>query len=232
MTSEWWTYRLSDFLLFTPRTYYRMFERYNAAVWPAQIVASVLGATLLWLLFRRPSSLWRAAAALIGVAWVWVAFAFHVHRYAAINWAATYFAWAFVVEGILLLWFGLVPRRSVETDPPRFVDRSNLALVVLAVALYPLIGVLAGRAWTQVEVFGVAPDPTAIATLGVLARAPGGVRAALMIVPILWCGTSGATLYAIKAPDAFVPLLAAGLALGSALWAMRARQGRRRAQSV
>ena len=25
--SEWWTYRPSDFLLFAPRTYYRLFER-------------------------------------------------------------------------------------------------------------------------------------------------------------------------------------------------------------
>ena len=24
--SEWWTYHLRDFLLFTPRTYYRLFE--------------------------------------------------------------------------------------------------------------------------------------------------------------------------------------------------------------
>ena len=37
--SEWWTYHLSDFLLFSPRTYYRLFELYNAAIWPAQIVA-------------------------------------------------------------------------------------------------------------------------------------------------------------------------------------------------
>ena len=28
--SEWWTYRLSDFLLFAPRTYWRQFELLNA----------------------------------------------------------------------------------------------------------------------------------------------------------------------------------------------------------
>ena len=32
--SEWWTYRPSDFLLFAPRTYYRLFELYNAEIWP------------------------------------------------------------------------------------------------------------------------------------------------------------------------------------------------------
>ena len=33
---EWWTYSLSDFLMFSPRTYYRLFELHNAAIWPAQ----------------------------------------------------------------------------------------------------------------------------------------------------------------------------------------------------
>ena len=36
--SEWWTYSLSSFLLFSARTYYRLFELYNAEVWPLQIV--------------------------------------------------------------------------------------------------------------------------------------------------------------------------------------------------
>ncbi len=35
--SEWWTYTLSDFLLFSARTYYRLFELYNRDVWPAQL---------------------------------------------------------------------------------------------------------------------------------------------------------------------------------------------------
>ena len=51
--SEWWTYRLYDFLLFTPRTYYRLFELYNAAVWPAQIAAIALGLGLTWQCARR-----------------------------------------------------------------------------------------------------------------------------------------------------------------------------------
>jgi hypothetical protein len=36
--SEWWTYSLSDFLLFSPRTYYRLFELYNLAVWPWHVL--------------------------------------------------------------------------------------------------------------------------------------------------------------------------------------------------
>ena len=47
--SEWWTYRPSDFLLFAPRTYYRLVETYNAESWPWQAVAlaAALGKTAL-----------------------------------------------------------------------------------------------------------------------------------------------------------------------------------------
>ena len=40
-TSEWWTYSLSDLLLFSPRTYYRLFELYNEAVWPMHVAAAL-----------------------------------------------------------------------------------------------------------------------------------------------------------------------------------------------
>jgi hypothetical protein len=45
--SEWWTYSLSDLLMFSARTYYRLFELYNLAIWPAQLLAGTLGVAIL-----------------------------------------------------------------------------------------------------------------------------------------------------------------------------------------
>ena len=41
--SEWWTYHLSSFLLFSPHTYGRLIERYNAAIWPWQLAGLAAG---------------------------------------------------------------------------------------------------------------------------------------------------------------------------------------------
>ena len=41
--SEWWTYSLSDFLMFSARSYWRLTELYNRDVWPAQLVALAAG---------------------------------------------------------------------------------------------------------------------------------------------------------------------------------------------
>ena len=50
----------------------------------------------------------------------------------------------------------------------------------------------------------MAPDPTAVATLGVLLLASGRGRWSLLVVPVLWCAISGATLLAMKAPDFWI----------------------------
>ncbi len=220
--SEWWTYSLSDFLLFSPRTYYRLFELYNAAIWPLQIVALALGVAILGLLLRdvflRDVFLrdlaWRgrAIAAVLAACWLWVAWAYFLKRYQTINWAAEYFAAGFAVEALLLVWIGIV-RDRLRFRPRRDLIRlAGLCIFLFALFVHPLIGPLAGRAWLQVELFGVAPDPTVVATLGVLLAAQR-THWELMVIPLLWCAIGGATLWTMESLDAVVMLVAAALAI-------------------
>ena len=84
---------------------------------------------------------------------------------------------------------------------------------LFALAVEPLIGPLLGRGWRQIEVFGVAPDPTAIGTLGIAPLAAGRAGRVLLVLPAIWCVISGVTLWAMEAPDAWVPPMAAILAV-------------------
>lgn len=222
--SEWWTYRLSDFLLFSSQTYYRLFELYNAAIWPGQVIAVVLGIAICMLL-RRPDSLrGRLIAAILAACWLWIAFAFHLRRYATINWAAVYFAWGFGLQAALLIWSGVLRGRLKFEPRGDRVARIGLWIVLFALFVQPLIGPLLGRGWRQVEIFGVAPDPTAVATLGLLLVVAGRVRWELMVLPLIWCAISGATLWTLKAPDKWVMPLAGALALTLAIWRTAARR--------
>ena len=54
--SEWWTYRAEDFLLFSPRVYWRMFELHNAALWPLHLLTLAAGLIVILLIARRPGS--------------------------------------------------------------------------------------------------------------------------------------------------------------------------------
>jgi len=218
--SEWWTYGPRDLLLFSQQTYYRLFELYNLDWWPLQLVALALGAAILALWWRGGERAGRARAAILAMCWLWVAWAFHWQRYASINLAAGYFAWAFAVQALLLLWMGVVRGRFTPAPANRMQQRVGLGLFLFALLIFPLVGPLLGRSGVQAEVFGMAPDPTALATLGVLLLAGPRPVWWLYPIPVAWCLISGATLWAMEAPDfAIVPLaalLAASLAAGGA----------------
>lgn len=214
--SEWWTYSLRDLLLFSPQTYYRLFELYNLEWWPLHMLALALGVAVPVLWRRGGVRAGRGIAAILALGWLWVAWGFHWQRYAGINLAAGYFAWAFAVQALLVLWLGGVRGRLTPAPASRLQQRAGLGLLLFALGLFPLMGPLLGRSWTQAEVFAMAPDPTVLATLGVLLLA--GVRSLwLYPIPVAWCLISGATLWAMDAPDAAVMPLAALLAVGLAV---------------
>jgi hypothetical protein len=211
----WSTYSPSDFLLFTPHTYYRLFELYNLAVWPLHLVAGVLGLALLVLLLRGGVWSGRAIAAILAASWLWVAWAYLYERYDTINWIAHYVAVVFAAQAALLVVSGGVLNRF--TLAGGLAGGVGGALVVFALFVQPLFAPLFGRAWLQMEFFGLAPDPTVAATIGAL-LAMRRVHISLLIIPLLWCALSGLTLWAMDAPDA--PLMPAigVLAVGVSVW--------------
>jgi uncharacterized protein YqgC (DUF456 family) len=214
---DWLSYTPSDFLLFSARTYYRLFELYNRAIWPAQIMALLLGLVILWRL-HRGSTRQGMVMAILAVGWLWTAWAYLLEQYDTINWAARYFAIGFVIEAVLLIWTGIVKSRFSFQPYRDWIAWAGMGLFLFALVVQPLIGPLVGRDWTQAEIFGVTPDPTVLATLGLLLTADKRLPWGLMIIPLLWCALSGATLWTMGSPDAWVMAVAALGALGLAVY--------------
>ncbi len=196
--SEWWTYRLSDFLMFSPGTYWRLVELYNREVWPAQVAALAAGVALLVLAALRPGTANRVIPAALAAAWWWVGWAFHWQRYVTINWAAAEFAVAWWIEAGLLGWAAVGQAGGGLRARGPALRAIGWTLAVVGVLLYPWAGAAAGRPLAQAEVFGLMPEPTALATLGLLlVRAPGRtVR--LAIVPVLSLLIGAATLWLLS----------------------------------
>jgi len=211
--AAWWTYRPEDFLLFSPRVYWRLFELQNDALWPLHVftvaagLAMVLGVVLGW---KRTAWIW----GLLAVLWAFVGWTFVWHRYAAINWAIAYVAPLFALQAVGLLVAALTGG-GPAFDRRGAAGRIGLLLAAAGLVLYPLLPLLAGRPWPGAEVFGIAPDPTAIVTLGLLLAARGRMRPLLLPIPLLWCLLSGFTLWTMDDPQAWLPLLAAASVLAA-----------------
>jgi len=214
--SEWWTYRLTSFLLFSPQTYYRTIERYNLEIWPAQRVGVAIGLAIIALLMVKGATRERIIAALLAACWLWTGWAFHYQRYAQINWVAPWIAATFALEALLLVAVGGIARRLVLSPAAGREFRIAITLIAIIVVGYPLLAPLAGRSWTTAEAFGASADPTGLVTVAVLALARGRIKWLLLVVPMLWCLFTVLTLWAMRSPEAIVVAGAALLALAPA----------------
>ena len=216
--SEWWTYRLTSFLLFSPRTYYRLLELYNLAIWPAQLAGIAIGLAIVALLLgkrRAPRSHHRRPAGRV--------LAVDRCGISVPALRADQLGGDVVRGGVRVS--SVAPRRRSAFSPAGLSCSAQevatlwiaMSLVAVAVVAYPMLAPLTGRPWTSAEIFGVTPDPTAIASVAVLALVRGRTRWLLLVIPVLWCAISAATLWAMGAAEGWVVVAAGLLALWPAL---------------
>lgn len=212
------SYSLMDLMPMEPEVYFRLFERLNQSAWPAQFAAQAMGVALLWFTWHHRV---RPTAIFMAIAWVWVGLEFHLRLFAELNWAARYIAWAFFAQsGLLVVLLGLYRPRKILSYAGG--DQRMFRAIVTALAgallwLYPLYTLLGERTWRGMEIFAIAPDPTALFTL-ILLLLPRRIPWLLSIIPVLWCFYSGAVWWAMGWHQGLIlPLFAVAFVI-TGLW--------------
>jgi hypothetical protein len=152
---DWSRYALSDLVYVSPAAWARLYERFHAALWPAQAIALPAGLVLLALAARRRG--WRAAMLIAALAWAGVGAVFQQRWHAELNWAAPLIGAAWLLQALLL---ALAATQRGDWAPAGWRQRCGLGAIALAVIAGPLL--------PRAEVFGLTPDATALATLGLL----------------------------------------------------------------
>ncbi|MDX1432152.1 MAG: DUF6064 family protein [Gammaproteobacteria bacterium] len=209
-------------LPFTTEVFFSVFEQYNLDIWPAQLVAYVLGLAMLVHVFKPIRHGDRLVSAALAAAWLWNGLVYHLAYFATINFAAPAFAALFVVQGALLVWTGVVRGRTVWRFRADAYGWIGLALAVFAMALYPLIGWLAGHGWPSSPLLGVAPCPTTIFTVGMLLLSAQRTPLHLVIIPVLWSLVGGSAAWLLGVvEDVALPIAGIG---GAALIVVRNRR--------
>ena len=208
-------------LSFSPEAFLALFEQYNRAIGPAPIVAYVLGFAAVFLCFRPVPHGGRIVAAILGLMWAWNGIAYHLIHFAGINFVAPVFAAFFVIQGLLFAWTGAIKGRIAFGFRPDLAGWTGLGLAVFALAVYPLLGWLAGHGWPRAAMFGVAPCPTTIFTLGLLLLVESRTPLHLVAIPVLWSLVGGAAAWLLAVPEDLALLLAGLCGLGLVLWKNR-----------
>lgn len=173
-------------LPFTVDEFLALLTSYNIAIWPAQAFAYALGVLATGLALWRSAVGDRIVAGVLALMWLWTGVAFHLLFFRVINPAAWGFGAGFVVQGVLLLVYG------VFRNDMRFQARFNGygivggLFILYAMLLYPLLGTQLGHSYPMSPMFGVAPCPVTIFTFGLLLWAEPPVPRLAMLIPFVW----------------------------------------------
>lgn len=197
---------------FTREQFFGVFAHYNAAVWPAQVVLTLLAAFVIVLIVRGRPGNGRWIGATLSLLWAWMAVAYHFVFFADINPAARGFGAAFLGAALLFAWQGALRGRYAFAARADFRGWLGGSLILFALLVYPALGWLFGHRYPAVPSFGL-PCPTTIFTIGVLMFVRGELPRLLLLIPLLWAAVGSTAAFALGVHQDLGLLVAGVLAL-------------------
>ena len=212
---------------FTAAEFLQIFREYNTSVWPMQIVLTAAGVGCVMLLIRGGAHASRVISAILALLWSWMAVGYHFAYFARVNPAAILFGSIFLVEAVLLFWYGTRAERlrfGVTRDAYGLV---GIAMIAFALVGYPLLGFALGRRYPESPTFGL-PWPTTIFTLGLLLLARPPLLKRALIIPSLWSVVGAFAATSLGVEEDFSLLAAGVVTIVLVLWRDRSTVIRRR----
>lgn len=173
-------------LPFSIDEFLNVFKVYNYAIWPSQLVAYLLGATVIICVFWKSSASDKIINAILGIFWLWIGVVYHILFFSSINNAALGFGALFIIQGLLFLGIGLFTDKIQYQFDTNIFGMTGIILVAYAMVIYPIIGSVLGHGYPNSPMFGVTPCPATIFTFGVLLWTPHRIAWWLLLIPGLW----------------------------------------------
>jgi hypothetical protein len=171
---------------FSVKQFFDIFGAYNNGIWPAQIVAYLLGMLVLWFAVRENKVSSRIISAILAIFWIWMGVFYHIMYFSRINPAAYIFGPLFIMQGMFFLGIGTIRGRLPIFFRKNIFTITGACFIFYALAVYPLLGLSFGHSYPNAPLFGVAPCPTTIFTFGILLWVRGSAPYLLLVIPFLW----------------------------------------------
>jgi hypothetical protein len=163
-----------------------VFERYNLAVWPMQIVLLLLAVMAIgFALTRKTAYSNKIITSILSLFWLWTGVAYHIAHFASVNKVAYIFGGLFLVQGFLFLWNGVLKSKLYFRFYRDKFGITGLVFIAYAILIYPVLGYVFGHGYPRSPTFGV-PCPTTIFTFGMLLWTDEKLPKYLLIIPLLW----------------------------------------------
>ena len=175
--------------------FFRILQGYNETFWPLMILTFLLGIVVIYLAARKYGSSDRIISAILSFLWLWSGLVFFILYYGPLDAeflgllipGVWYFGGVlFLLEGVLFLILGVM-KSSLSFQPGNDWHLAiGAVMVVYAMIIYPLIGFFTGYHYPRYPVFGIAPCPLTIFSLGLFQWADRKLPIVIVVIPFVW----------------------------------------------
>ncbi|NOR39164.1 MAG: hypothetical protein GQ580_06220 [Candidatus Thorarchaeota archaeon] len=175
--------------------FFDLFTSYNEMYLVVIILTYVLAIIALFMAYRKNDYSNRFISLTLTFLWLWIGLVYGILVFgpvptvmAGIEYPGTWylFGGVFVIHGIILLYFGVIKDTVSYTWKPDSRHYIGLLLILYGLVFYPLVGIFTGRVFLEYPIFGIAPCPVTLFTLGLLLWSDVRPSLPLMIIPIFW----------------------------------------------
>ncbi len=159
------------------------------------ILTYVLAIIALFMAYRKNDYSNRFISLTLTFLWFWIGLVFGILVFgpvptvmAGIEYPGIWYLFGgiFAIHGIILLYFGVIKDTVSYTWKPDSRHYVGLLLILYGLVFYPLVGILTGRVFLEYPIFGIAPCPVSIFTLGLLLWSDARPSLPIMTIPLFW----------------------------------------------
>jgi hypothetical protein len=186
-------------LPFTLEQFLDVFRQYNVSVWPVQVLLIVLAIVATYFSIFKKSYSDKIIISILAFLWLWMGVVYHFIYFSTINKAAIVFGSLFIIQGLLLFYFGIIKDKLKFQFSLNRYGITGIVLTMFALIVYPLVGYWLGHVYPSSPTFGL-PCPTTIFTFGILLFSSSRVPFIAIIIPAIWSiiGFSAAVSLSMK----------------------------------
>ena len=175
--------------------FFNTLQSYNEAFLSVTVFTFLLGVLIVYLAARKSKSSSRVISAIMSFLWIWSGIVFFIIYYGPID--AEFLGltmpgvWylggiLFLIQSFFFLFFGVVRSSLSFKFSSEISSVIGALMIVYAMVIYPIIGFLSSYGFPRYPIFGTAPCPLTIFTVGLLQWSDREIPLVIVVIPFIW----------------------------------------------
>lgn len=154
---------------------------YQEYFFPLSIVFIFLALWIVYTIWKSENKYNGFVVGILSFFWIWIGAIYEIKYYSTINWFGLYIGYVFILQALLLLWFGFVKKQIIFIK-----NKISLILSLTLILCYPLVELLKGIHYFEISIIGMLPSISVVFSLLILFMNTKKRVKTLFVIPLVW----------------------------------------------